>query len=315
MTIEPTSPFPSRFKAWLDERFPFANAPAYFLFYLAAAVIVDVESDQEVSLGWNDLMSCIVLVSFFLLLRIFDEHKDYEEDLVNHPDRVLQKGLITLKHLKVAGVISVILTFTWSVHQGGGMSGTLYAWAIMTGWSFLMAVEFFCGTWLGKRLTLYALSHMAIMPMIAWWCMSLSVTEPPVTENTILISCLFFFSGLVFEINRKTRGPEEERDGVDGYSKIFGTKGSALIVILLILVVAGLIVRLLMNVQGGFDWLSLAPMGIATLLAIAIVFRFILNPSAKGRKANEGVLGLLALFAFGSVIVVTSLTHGVVWLF
>jgi 4-hydroxybenzoate polyprenyltransferase len=100
--------WPRRFLAWINQRFPFSHALLFFILYLTAAAIVRASNNDSI-LQWHDVMGCLVTWSFFLVLRIFDEHKDYELDCQNHPQRVLQSGLITLNHLKIVAALAISL--------------------------------------------------------------------------------------------------------------------------------------------------------------------------------------------------------------
>ena len=309
-----SSPLPQRLKAWIDERFPLANAPAFFLFYLTAAFVAAHDRGGAVQFSFTDLVSCLAVWSMFLLLRVFDEHKDYAEDVIYHSDRVLQRGLITLGHLKIVGAVCFAFTLLWSLARGGGFGAPAIAWIIMTGWACLMAVEFFCSVWLKERLTIYALSHMAIMPLVAWWCVTLKSPTAAFTSNVALLALLFFLTGLAFELGRKTRGPEEERDGVDSYSKIFGTRESAVLVLIVTIAIVALIEVLVAQMQAPPHavWLF-APAIVGGLPPVAAILMFLRTPSASGRKKTEASLGLLALFGYGAIITAVIVSNGFVW--
>ena len=107
-------------------------------------------TSTAVPMSASDGLGFIAVVSFFLMLRVFDEHKDYELDCLNHPNRVLQSGLISLGHLKVLGGIAILIQLGVSMWLDGGIGPVSTVWFVVVGWSLLMAVEFFCGEWLEK---------------------------------------------------------------------------------------------------------------------------------------------------------------------
>ena len=86
-------PLLRRIRAWMDERFPFANALLFFILYLVTATVVRA-SQGEWFFNWSDIVACLITWSLFLTIRIFDEHKDYELDVKNHPQRVLQSVVL-----------------------------------------------------------------------------------------------------------------------------------------------------------------------------------------------------------------------------
>ena len=305
------SPLPTRFKAWMDERFPLKNSILSIMVYLSTALVARAAATPEgaVALKFTDLIGCGVMFSLFLLLRVFDEHKDYELDLSNHPQRVLSRGLITLDHLKVVGAAAVLLQVLWSMLLDGGMGGASQAWLIMFVWVCLMGAEFFCGEWLEKRLTLYAFSHMLVMFLIGWWAAQMASNG--VTLGFLLATHLLmlFVGGFSFEITRKTRGPDEERETVDSYSRIFGVQGAANIVMALISALA-LIQAVVIVYLAGMHW-SLAIVAVAWGLAAKQVVSFMKAPSLAMREKNEGMVGLLMVLGFVMVIAAVWSARGV----
>ena len=306
--VSMNSPWIVRFLAWMNQRFPFANWILFFVLYLTAVAlgrtfVADAVSGAsgEQLFNWMDIWGCLASWSFFLLLRIYDEHKDYELDCQNYPERVLQRGLITLNNLKVIGVFCILFQLAYGIYLDGGIGGVTLTWLVVTGYSFLMTVEFFAHDWLSKRLVIYAVSHMLIMPMIIYWLVALGIGSSPFILEINLFAALSFLCGFAFEITRKNRGPEEERDTVDSYSKIMGNKGASAFVITLLIVISFLGYRLIglsttMPFIGNTIFIS------CILLAIGHLVYFMLRPSLKGREINEALVGLAMLSIYAVLI-------------
>jgi 4-hydroxybenzoate polyprenyltransferase len=186
------------------------------------------------------LAGAITLLCLFFHLRVFDEHKDYEDDLKYYPERVLQRGLITLRDLKILGAsaIAVELILSWMAGPPAFLS-----LLIALGFSLLMLKEFFVGAWLRQHFLLYATSHMLIMPLFALVIFSFATGayawEAP--GWFWLYAFVGFFVTFNWEISRKIRAPEEERDGVDSYTKLFGTYGAAYAVLLVRVIDTGMV--------------------------------------------------------------------------
>ena len=311
-------PLPRRIVAWMNERFPFANALLFFVVYLTSATVARSALEQEIQFSLMDLLVCLITWSFFLVIRIFDEHKDYALDVLNHPKRVLQSGLITLNHLKLLAVISIAVQFVFSVYTDGFTLGAAtLSWLILFVYLSLMGVEFFCGEWLEKRLALYAFTHMMIMPLIVFWLANLAVPGADLTDvlttPLFVMMLLAFVSGFCFEIARKTRGPEEERDTVDSYSKIFGTKGSAYVVMALIAAMLVCQIVLLNSMQITHLWVYSLVLLATFALAIKQVFSFVSAPSLKAREKNEAVIAINMLIGYLVVIVAACVNNGIAW--
>lgn len=314
-TLTHESPLGARLRAWMDERFAPANALLFFILYLTTAAVARAGAEAPVSLSLGDLAGCLVTWSFFLLLRVFDEHKDYALDCRNHPQRVLQSGLVTLAHLRVLGALAIAAQLGWSLWRDAGAGATTLAWAVMFAWTCLMGREFFVGEWLGRHLTWYAISHMLVMPLIVWWLAQMAVPGVALTPALVLLMGLAFVSGFCFEITRKTRGPEEERDSVESYSRIFGTQGAAWVVMVLVTAMVACQVLLVQVLAGRWPAWALALLGLAWALGLRQLAAFLRAPSAAARGRNEAVVALtmLAGYAVVTAVVVQRLGLAASW--
>lgn len=172
------------------------------------------------------LTAFVVTFLLFLQLRIADEHKDHEHDMQFHPQRPVPRGLITLDELRglavVTGAIQLIAAASLSVKL---LVPLLFAW----GYLFLMTREFFIGDWLRSQPVAYMVTHMCILfftDLFITSCHWLVVgVEPPIPLVYFLATS--FFLGIVIEVGRKIRSPQEE--STDTYSYIWGRKQSVLI--------------------------------------------------------------------------------------
>ncbi|MCE1704505.1 prenyltransferase, partial [Enterobacter hormaechei] len=104
----------------MDERFPLQNAPLFFIFYIISYSVAFYSIGEKPILSWEILLGCLMSFSYFLLLRIFDEHKDYQLDCEHHPQRILQRGIITLKNLRVLGICCIALQLGGSLFLDRG---------------------------------------------------------------------------------------------------------------------------------------------------------------------------------------------------
>ena len=167
-------------------------------------------------------------LAFFLLLRIYDEIKDYDTDVVLHPERPLVAGLITHRDLEygiLACIVVVLSTF--------GLSGSraIVPTLLAIGYSLLMFREFFIPCFLRPRLTAYAITHTAVSIwlsatlLVVFTDKSLLNLDRKAWAFILASWCLFS----LFEFGRKTFATEEERAGVDSYSSVFGRVGAVIL--------------------------------------------------------------------------------------
>jgi len=297
------------------ERFPPANGVLFLVLFLVALLYGRFLTNAgALALRPADLAGFAAAYCFFLMLRVFDEHKDYEIDCRNHPGRVLQRGLITLGHLKVVGAIAIVIQLAVSLALDGGFGAITGVWAIVMFWSTLMAFEFFAGEWLNKRLVLYAISHMVVMPMALVWMAFMGADGSGLSAHVIPLAALSFFSGFSFELARKTKAPEDERDGVDSYTKAFGVKRAPMVT--LVLVAGGGIaaVPLLLHISTGITlWVWLIILMAAVALPITMLLKFRAAPSSSGAKKQEATIGLSLLLEYVLLITALFVSRGVHW--
>ena len=125
----------------------------------------------------------------------------------------------------------------------------MVALVVAFAFSLLMLKEFFVADWLKKRFLLYASVHMLIMPLLAMTVWSFATKQffweiPPWYWLYSLVS---FFLAFNWEVSRKIRVPEEEIEGVDSYTRLFGTYGAAYLVLLIRVIDTGLVTLVAMH--------------------------------------------------------------------
>jgi len=248
----------------------------------------------------TSLLGAVTLFLFFFHLRVFDEHKDYAEDLLHYPHRVLQSGVITLRDLKVLGAIAIALEIALSAWRG---PATLAAWTAAFVFSLLMLKEFFVRDWLKRHFLIYATSHMMIMPLLSLLVFSFATGRWPWEAPPWywMYAWVGFFVTLNWEVSRKIRAPEDEIEGVETYTRIFGTYGAAYVVLLIRVIDTGLV-----SLVG---WhLGLSPWFYAALVALFLVsltgfFQYRRHTNRKTAKRMETYAGMY-IIAFDLILAI-----------
>lgn len=307
-----SSPLLQRLLRWSDERFPLSHGLLFAAMY-GATLLVAASSATEaaVTVGASDIAGFFALWCFFGLLRVFDEHKDYELDCLNHPERVLQSGQISLAHLRGVGGVATLLMLAASLYADRWQIGAVtQAWLLVMIWSGLMAREFFIGDWLQRHLVLYATSHMAVMPLVAIWVAAFGGPSNPATLAAL--GAMLFFGGATFEVTRKTRGPEEEREHVDSYSKVFGPRAAAVLALIGFALSTACQLTLVTWLGGTVGWWQAAlclPL-VAVQLSLML---FMAKPSEPARERNEAVVALSMIAGYAVVIAFVVTQRGLAW--
>jgi 4-hydroxybenzoate polyprenyltransferase len=286
------SPFLRRFGLYLAERFPLlAHGILIVSYYSSNAFLARTltESGTPMHFDLATLAGIIAIFCFFFHLRVFDEHKDFDEDSRHYPDRVLQRGVITLRELRNAGIGAIIIeAIIVSVRGKASLTG----WLIAFGFSLLMLKEFFAGEWLRKHFLAYALSHMTLMPLLSLFVFSFATKRYPWEAPPIfwMYSLVGFFVTLNWEVSRKIRAPEQEIEGVDSYTKIFGTYGAAYLVLLIRVIDTALVASV--GFALGFErWFYLALI-VLYLICLAGFFQFRFRTTPRSAKMMEIYAGV-----------------------
>jgi 4-hydroxybenzoate polyprenyltransferase len=300
----------SRFNAYLQERFPLINGLLFLILYLTSYTYTSFVSspDAAVLFSIKAVAGFLAVYSFFFRLRVFDEHKDYEKDCINHPQRVLQSGQVTLVQLRnvaVAGTLTEAIIAVWFSWQ------VLAIWALALGYSLLMAKEFFARKWLEKRLFLYALSHLLIMPLIILWAGQMAIPEGSMPLQVAYLGCLSFLSGLAFEVSRKTKAPAEEVATIQTYSQIWGARQAALVALGVLLLASLIMGAVLHSIQVPYGYYA----GIVLLYATCLwmLSGFIRQPTPAGAKKLELGSSLFMLMAYLLIVVAILSQTGLQW--
>lgn len=301
----------ARLRAYLDERFPLVGHGLLILsFYSSNQFLAHALSSPAEPMRYDltSLCGSLTLLLIFLHLRIFDDHKDYAADCRHFPHRVLQRGVVTLGELKVLAALAIAGEFCLAAICG---PAALVAVTTAFVFSLLMLKEFFVGEWLKRHFLVYASVHMLIMPLLSLVVYSFATGEYfwSAPGWYWLYSLVSFFVAFNWEISRKIRAPEEEIDGVDSYTRLFGTYGAAYLVLLVRLIDTGLVVLVGMHL-GVSRWFYLL---LAALFLICMVgfVQYRIATSPRTARRMELYAGLY-IFAFDLALAIELIrSHGI----
>lgn len=218
----------SRLWEYQKERFPVAQHGLLIVTFTFSAI-----SYSRVCRGEDGfiplhlfIIGAYTSISLFLLLRIFDEFKDAEDDARYRPYRPVPRGLVKLQELRSIAIITIAIIL---LLNAATMPVMLWALLVALGYIALMTREFFVPEWLKRRPITYMLSHMVIMPLVDLYTTGLdwinnTVAPPRGLEFFLAVT---FLNGIVIEVGRKIRAHEAEEKGVDTYSALYGPKRAA----------------------------------------------------------------------------------------
>lgn len=241
-------------------------------------------------------VACLVLFGFFLQLRIADEHKDNADDRKFRPERPVPRGLVTLAELRIVAGVVAALQVVLTLLLDASLLGFLFlAWA----WMAVMTKEFFAPKFLKARPLLYMVSHMAVMPLIDLyatacdWVPAGAKVEGPFAPALGAFLLLSLTNGVVLEVARKCWGPEQEREGVETYSKLWGPSRAGLATAAAML--AGLVLSAFVHVQSGAALAFLVGLLLVTAVAVYAAIDYADKPTEKSSKRLETAAGVFVL--------------------
>jgi 4-hydroxybenzoate polyprenyltransferase len=299
--VQRSDPYATRVRAYLRERFPLVGHVLLIISYYSSNQFlakVLTQPDAPMQYTPRSALGALTLLFFFFHLRVFDEHKDFEDDSRFHPERVLQRGVLTLSDLRRLAALAIVGEVILAITAGrAALTGLSIAFAF----SLLMLKEFFAHDWLKRHFIVYATSHMLLMPLLSLMVFSFATGRMPWDAPPVfwLYAFVGFFVTFNVEVSRKIRAPEDEVEGLDSYSKIFGTYGAAGIVLGLRFIDTTLVSIVGYRIgAGAWFYVALALLFVVTLGAF---FQFRFRTSTRTAKALERNAGLY-LIAFDLIL-------------
>ena len=256
----------TKIQAWRQfttERFEPASHLSMIGIFLLAHILVARSSELLVTTILNDLTLLLGVLAFYFKLRLYDEVKDYELDVVINKTRPLPRGLLTHKDMYRGMLVCILVEIISFSFQG---KNALLSISIAIFYSFLMYKEFFIAEKIRPYLTTYALIHTIVTTLLSFAIFSF-LTDKSFFQ-VIFIPNFFFFAISnwmifnIFEFGRKTYATSEERPNVDTYSSLFGRTGAVILVVSQALIAHFLTLSLKVQNQDILYW------GFGALLAL-----------------------------------------------
>src|SRR5262245_3742987 len=280
----------SRMRRYLAERFPLAQfVPLISLFTFSSVAYSRLARGAPGFVPWSRFaVGAFTAIVFFFLLRVLDEHKDQDLDRKFRPELPVPRGLVTLAELRTVGIGTALVALALNAALGLVYVALLLPAAV---WAGLMTKEFFVRDWLRAHPTAYLVSHMAIMPMVDFYTTGIDWmaggAHPP--RALVFFLAVTFWNGVMIEVGRKIRAPEDERVGVGTYTADWGVRAAPAVwvaVLVLSLAFAILAARATSEIRFTGPILS----AIAACCAVPALL-FLRVPTAQRARATEAASG------------------------
>lgn len=283
---ENNASFLKRFYLYQKERFPLAGyAVLVGAFSFSAISYSRICRGETGFVDWKTFfVGIFTTISLFLLVRIFDEFKDAEDDAKYRKELPVPRGLISLRELGITGIILVALQVLVNLFFFPKM---LLIYFVIIGYLMLMGKEFFVAAWLKKHQFWYVTSHMFIIPLIDIYASGLDWLLAGVSAPAGL---LFFFAvsymnGIVLEIGRKIRVPEKEAHGVLTYTAMLGINRAVIYWLVILFVTLSLSIAAC--IFAGYGMTAFIVLGGVFVLCSLPAFLFLSHKTHKRSKMIE----------------------------
>ncbi len=300
-----------RWLIFIKERFPFLRHMLLIVFYVAANALVGLSSVSLNTIpAYNIILCTIVVLAIFLHLRIFDEIKDYKNDLLVHQDRPLARGLILIREAKLVALSLILFELCLAFLIGSAPFIAVIGTVV---YSLMMYKEFFVKDWLRPKMATYALAHT----LVACW-LSVFVFSAVTGFHFWTISKTYtMFVGVnwmifnIFEFGRKTFGKQEEKTLVESYSKRLGPFRAAFNVVLM----ATVAMYVAFKLENIFHLSFLYAMSMYLLYGLTLfasIFYAVKNDQFSGRMFR----GMCSIFILFYNVIITGgflLVRGMTW--
>lgn len=291
-----------KYLLWSKERFPPAGALLYAggLFCVSYLFGYLINNNNTIDLARAIAGFTIVFLVLFHL-RIFDEHKDFEDDKLAHPDRLLSQGIITLKDLRKPMYMALLLECFLAIYLG---QQQFVIWLLILAWSLLMLKEFFAPDFIKKHTVLYLVSHQLLIPIIFIFCMSLSIDLYALQRDFPVPFYIFLAGGtcltITYEISRKTCSEEQEHEHADSYTKVWGTNKTIIINLLAAALCSASFIYIYITLKLSYIYSITALLLYIIFLITELLFKQ--SPSKKSSKIVEagGIIFMLGIFIISS---------------
>lgn len=185
---------------------------------------------------WS-IVGIMFIVAFlqFLMVRIIDEFKDYEEDCKYRPYRPVPRGLISLKELRVLFIICVILQFSiTAIFCANAIPFLITVWIFFA----IMSKSFFIKKLVEKHILLEVALDEILMPVLVLYLSIFPLKHIIIDKYFYLFLFMTYVISWIVEIARKVRCKEDEEKGVKTYTAVFGIKKATLLLSALEIILA-----------------------------------------------------------------------------
>jgi 4-hydroxybenzoate polyprenyltransferase len=286
-------PRPISVRLWIFQRERAPLIPVIIM-GLSTAGIVYLFSDQS---WWYFIGAATILALYLLQIRTADEHKDFEHDNKYHPNRPVQRGIVTLSELAVINKMAIVGQL---VIYASFLQPQIFLIGLLSqGYAFLTRKEFFVRDWIRQHFYIYYISHYVQLVILF---LATTVIIQPKDVNPWVFVLTIMLAVITTEIGRKMLS--EDADTIDDtYSAQLGHTGSAIALSLFSLGTTIMVYYFLSNFNGK-TILILLPV---TVLAWIFISAYRYSSMANEQNADQVEKSSALLYIASMVAIIVGL--------
>ncbi|WP_353195708.1 UbiA family prenyltransferase [Parapedobacter defluvii] len=308
MSDERQWPLWKRLYQYQKERFPLLGHGALVAAFSFSAVAYSrICRGVEGFIPWPVfLVGIFTTVTLFLVVRIFDEHKDAEDDARFRSHLPVPRGLVSLRELKWGGIGTVAVQVLLNAYFFPEM---LLLYGVVLAYLCLMGKEFFIPEWLKKHQFWYVTSHMFIIPLIDIYASGLDwlLAGAEAPAGLLFFFAVSYMNGIVLEVGRKIRAPDNEAEGVLTYTHQLGTARAAWIWLVILFITC--VLAVFAAGYAGYGTVAFAVLGVVFVVCSLPAWYFLRGFSPKSAKAIEYASALWTIAMYLSLGGIPMIQH------
>lgn len=287
-----------RLKIYTDEMFPILQYIPYIIaLYVCLNFSSQILDGPSIIIDTYSIVGFITAFFIMLLMRTFDDLKDFELDFDLFPWRSIPQKLILKTDIQKLSFFcfSVIVAINLALGQD-----TILVFGIVLLYCIGTFKWFFAEKIHRAKVFLTMATHQPIPYSINFYLIHTGLASGGVYND---FSMHHFFLLLIFslpvtawEVSRKIRSADKETH-YETFSTIFGAKGAAIIAFIPLLITSGLVTYLATTLDVYFTFYILA--GVLTAVMSFFYLRFISNPTDKNNVLLKITMAYTSLLFFG----------------
>jgi len=295
---------------YLWETYP---PPAAFLlanlqFFCLYSLLFWANNAPQIIVNKGAVVGVITCFLFMLFLRVADELKDVEVDIVMFPDRPLPSGRVLESDLWIVLIVTL---------EGMFAINTLYphgwiSFIVLATYAILTFKYFFLEEYIANNLLLAFISHNPLTLLVGFYILSIPANGFKWSLwscKSILLAVWFWFFGIIWEFTRKIRAPENETNYMT-YSRLFGLNNS--IYLTSSLMTAQFVIISILAYHHKLSNLAFSILFLTLISCIGYFLMFL----KSNNKTKYKIMPAGAVYLFLNLIVLLSdiiIRKGVVW--